>query len=153
MEPYRWLIDLTVFQLFEKGVLNSDSCFFQESDYCYRIFPESKGKLLDALREQFNSGIKYRGRTLKWDILIAEKANELARFLTGKASSVNFSEPAPVFERTDSRKVRETLLHLTTSEAKERGIGKSTLHYLREKAREHSSFKIYEPVKRKLLSG
>jgi CRISPR-associated protein Cas1 len=33
MEPYRWLVDKIVFQLFESGVLNSDSCFFQESDY------------------------------------------------------------------------------------------------------------------------
>ena len=151
MEPYRWLIDLTVFQLFESGVLNSDSCFFQESDYRYRIFTESKGKLLDALREQFNSGVRYRGLTLKWDTLIAEKANELARFLTGKSSSISFSEPAPALERTDNRDIRERILGLTQSEAEKLGIGKSELHYLRRKAENPETFRLYRKIKDKLV--
>jgi CRISPR-associated protein Cas1 len=150
MEPYRWLVDLTVFQLFESGVLNADSCFFQESDYCYRIFTESKGKLLDALREQFNSGVKYYGRTLKWDVLIAEKVNELARFLTGKTPTLNFTEPPPVLERTDSKAVRETILNITQSEAKKLGIGKGTLHYLRKRARSQQPFRIYSKVSQKI---
>ena len=150
MEPYRWLVDLTVFQLFESGVLNSDSCFFQESDYRYRIFTDSKEKLLDALREQFNSGVKYKGLTLKWDTLIAEKTNELARYLTGKSSSISFSEPAPALERTDNREIRERILSLTQSEAEKLGIGKSELHYLRRKAETPETFRLYRKIKEKL---
>jgi CRISPR-associated protein Cas1 len=153
MEPYRWLVDLTVFQLFESGVLNSDSCFFQESDYRYRIFTDSKGKLLDALREKFNSGVKYKGLTLKWDTLIAEKTNELARFLTGKSSSIDFSEPAPALERTDNREIRERILSLTQSEAEKLGIGKSELHYLRRKAGRPESFRLYGKVREKIAEG
>ena len=41
----------------------------------------------------------------------------------------------PVLERTDNRVVREAILALTQSEARRHGIGKSTLHYLRQNAR------------------
>ena len=122
-------------------------------DYRYRIFTDSKGKLLDALREQFNSGVKYKGLKIKWDTLIAEKANELARYLTGKSLSIDFSEPAPALERTDRREIRERILSLTQSEAEKLGIGKSELHYLRRKAGRPESFRLYGKVREKIAEG
>ena len=41
-------------------------------------------------------------------------------------------------------------LALTQSEAKQLGIGKSTLHYLRKKSKEETPFMIYGCVKRKI---
>src|SRR5208282_5598154 len=96
-----------------------------------------------------DSGIKYKGRVLKWDTVIQEKTNELGRYLSGRSLRLDFSEPSPVLDRTDNRAVREAILNLSQSEAKALGIGKSTLHYLRRKARETNSFAVYRTVWRK----
>jgi hypothetical protein len=37
------------------------------------------------------------------------------------------------------------------AEARRRGIGKSTLHYLRKKARQHQRFRVYGKVRKKLI--
>jgi CRISPR-associated protein Cas1 len=152
-EPFRFLADLAVVQTFESGALGLSDFAFTRDDYLYRIEWEGRMRLRDILIETFNSGVEYKGQTSKWDTVIEQKTLELGRFLTGKSPSIDFREPAPALERTDSKAMRERILILTQSEASELGIGKSTLHYLREKARERGSFRLYEPVKRKLLNG
>jgi hypothetical protein len=52
--------------------------------------------------------------------------------------------------RLAARELRAKILELTAAQSRELGIGKSTLHYLREKAKNNSSFKTYLKVKRKL---
>ena len=152
-EPFRFLADLCVIQAFESGMLRPQDFAFTRDDYLYRIQWDGRMRLRDSLKEAFNSGVNYRGRMLKWDTVIEQKTLELGRFLTGKSPSIDFSDPVPSLERIDSKAMREKILSLTQSEASDLGIGKSTLHYLREKARERSSFKLYENVKRKLLDG
>lgn len=95
-EPFRWIIDLTVIEAFENHKLSPHDFYWMKDDYLYRIQWEGKMRLLDSLREKFNSGVSYKGRTLKWDTVIEEKTLELSRFLTGKSSAVDFLEPAPV---------------------------------------------------------
>jgi CRISPR-associated protein Cas1 len=153
MEPFRFLVDLAVIQSFETGRLDTGSFYFAEQDYSYHFELDAKGRFLDILREQFRSRVHYGGKPMRWDTVIREKAVELSRFLMGRSSIIEFNEPAPILERKDDREIRERILNLTQAEARIRGIGKSTLHYLRERARERSSFKLYEPVKRKLLNG
>jgi CRISPR-associated protein Cas1 len=80
-EPFRWLVDATVMQCFQSGTLNGDSFRFREHDYRLCFEPSAKGRFLTALRERFNSGVRYKGRALKWDTLICEKAAELGRYL------------------------------------------------------------------------
>jgi len=99
------------------------------------------------------SGVKYKGPVLKWDTVIQEKTNELGRYLSGRCQRLDFSELAPVLERTDDRAVRDRILTLQRSEARKRGIGKSTLHYLRKNARNSRSFEAYHKIKEKLALG
>jgi CRISPR-associated protein Cas1 len=80
-EPFRWLVDATVAELFQTGKLNSESFYFAEENYRLRFKLEAKGKLLTALRDRFNSGVFYRGRNLKWDTVILQKCEELGRYL------------------------------------------------------------------------
>jgi len=148
-EPFRWLIDLTVMQAFESGKLDVPNFYFTGDDYRYRFGSEARGRFLELLREQFNSGARYKERFLKWDAVIEEKTNELARYLHGGATGIDF-DTAPTLERTDDRVVREAILHLTQKEARRRGIGKSTLHYLRKKSKGERPFMIYERVKQKI---
>jgi CRISPR-associated protein Cas1 len=96
-----------------------------------------------VIRAQFNSGIAYRGRVLKWDTVIDEKASETARFLTEETSMVDFVEPSPKLDRLDDRELRERSNSLTLHEAKKRGLGKSTVHHLRKNARSKDMFRVY----------
>lgn len=100
--------------------------------------------------DRFNSGVSYGERVLKWDTVIQEKTNEVGRYLSGRCQRLDFSEPSPVLERTDNRAIREVILSLTQSEARERGIGKSTLHHLRKNAIAGNSFTVSAPIRRKL---
>jgi CRISPR-associated protein Cas1 len=152
-EPFRWIVDLSVIQAFESKTLQLHAFYFTGDDYRYRFEPDAKHRFIQVLREQFNSGVNYRGRVLKWDTVIREKISQLRRYLVGKAKTIDFAEPAPILERTDNRTIREAILRLTQSQARELGIGKSTLHYLYRNAQHRSSFKMYEPVTRRLLSS
>jgi CRISPR-associated protein Cas1 len=149
-EPFRWLIDLTVMQAFESGSLDVPNFYFTGDDYRYRFDAEAKTRFLKLLREQFNSGTKYKGRLLKWDTVIEQKATELGRFLVGGSREVGFTEPYPTLERTDASILRSRILKLKQRDASKRGIGKSTLHYLRQKARNERPFMLYGKVRVKL---
>lgn len=151
-EPFRWLVDLTVIQAFESETLKLHDFFFTGDDYRYRFEAEAKQRFLSLLTERFNRGTRYKGRRMKWDTVIQEKTSELARFFTGKASTVDFMEPSPSLERTDDRELRSRILALDASQAKQLGIGKSELHYLRRNARGERPFRIYGTVKDKLQS-
>jgi CRISPR-associated protein Cas1 len=149
-EPFRWLVDVSTIQAFESKMLGPRDFYFTGDDYHYRFELEAKARFIELLRERFNSGVVYKDHRMKWDTVIQEKTSELARYFTGRSRSLDFSEPAPILERTDNRLVREKILSLTQSEAKERGIGKSTLHYLRRNASRRDQFAVYKPIMTKL---
>jgi len=148
-EPFRWIADVTVMGAFEYGVLDLPDFYFTGDDYRYRFEPEAKQRFLDLLRERFNCGICYRGHELKWDTVIEQKANELARSLVRK-STLDFAEPSPKLPGHDDRELRERILTLTESEAMKLGIQKTTLHYLRLRASDPRPFKIYQHVRTRL---
>ena len=150
MEPFRFLIDLVVLQAFATGKLNSESFYFVESDYRYMFELEAKGRFLELLRNAFNSRISYHGKMLRWDTVIQEKAVELGRFLKGSTQTLAFEEPTVVFEKSDSKALKEAIENLTTSQARGLGIGKSTLHYLRKRAAKQPFIRVYSKTRRKL---
>jgi len=149
-EPFRWIADLTVMDAFESGVLDLPDFYFTGDDYRYRLEPEAKQRFLDLLREQFNSRVSYKGRALKWDTVIERKAVEFGRFLAGCICRLDFSEPSPTLRRTDDVDLRRCILSLSQSEAKRLGIGKSTFHYLHNRARDNGSVTVYRNVRHKL---
>ena len=87
---------------------------------------------------------------MKWDTVIEQKAIELSRSLSGSSRDIDFIEPSPILERSDSLEVRKAILALTQKEADKLGIGKSTLHYLRQNARTDQPFAVYGKVRKKL---
>jgi hypothetical protein len=64
--------------------------------------------------------------------------------------SLEFSQPSPLIEREDDRALRKAILSLTQAEAKEQGIGKSTLHHLRLDSTSTRPLRIYNKTRRKL---
>ena len=127
---------MTVMEAFESRVLDLPDFYFTGDDYRYRFEPEAKQRFLDLIRERFNSGVVYKGRALKWDTVIEQKMVELGRYLVGRASRLEFSEPAPNLQR-DERELRRRIPSLSQSEAQRLGIGKSTLH---------NPLSVYKPV-------
>lgn len=149
-EPFRWIADVAVMDAFESGVLDLSDFYFTGDDYRYRFEPEAKERFLDLLRERFNSGVKYRGRELRWDSVIEQKTVELCRYLASRTSGLDFSEPSPDLGRTDDRELRRQILNLSQSEAQRLGIGKSTLHYLRRNACVHRPLRVRHKTLQKL---
>jgi len=119
-------------------------------DYRYHIDVEAKHRFLELLKERFNSGVRYKGKHWKWDTVILKKTEELGRFLLGKSESVDFNEPNPKIVRSDSLEMRKRILKLTQKQAKELGISKGTLSYLRKNPKENKSFRVYEKVAARL---
>ncbi len=152
-EPFRWLADVSVIQAFESGVLDLTDFYFTGDDYRYRFEPEAKHRFIGTLRARFNSGVHYNGRFLKWDTIVQEKTSELTRYLSGRSRRLDFVEPAPILKSMTNRPVREMILRISQSEARRRGIGKSTLHYLRKRTKNCSSFRVYQNVRRRLVTA
>jgi len=146
MEPFRWLGDITTMQAFESNVLDMKDFHFTADDYRYRIEVEAKRRFLELLKDRFNSGCKYNGKRCKWDTVILGKTQELGRFLSSKTNSLDFVSPSPKLERRDSLALRKRIFELTQGEAKELGVGKSTLHCLRQKAGADHPFKVYHKI-------
>jgi CRISP-associated protein Cas1 len=151
-EPYRWIADVTVMDAFESGVLDLPDFYFTGDDYRYRFEPEAKERFLEFLREQFNSGVRYKGRGLKWDTVIEQKTVEFGRYLAGRNGTLDFSEPSPSLPRAECGDLRTRILSLSQAKAKRLGIGKSTLHHLRKNVRSRRSFRVYQSTRERLRS-
>jgi CRISPR-associated protein Cas1 len=149
-EPFRWLADVAVMEAFESGVLDLPDFYFTGDDYRYRFELEAKQRFLDLLRERFNSQVRYKDRGLKWDTVIEQKTVELGHYLAGRTGRLDFSEPSPNLRRVDDKYLRGRILSLSQSEAEKLGIGKTTLHYLRVRARRNNVIKTYARIQRKL---
>lgn len=130
-EPFRWIGDVATIEAFESGVLDLKD-FFTGDDYRYRIEVEAKRRFLELLKNRFNGGVKYKGKTWKWDTIILSKTQELGRFLLAKSESLDLVEPHVKIQRVDNRDLRDGILKLSSEESKRLEISKSTLHYMRE---------------------
>jgi CRISPR-associated protein Cas1 len=151
-EPFRWLADVTVMDAFESRVLDLADFYFTGDDYRYRFEPRAKQRFLDLLRERFNAGVRYENCLLKWDTIIEQKAVELGRFLIDRSKKLDLSEPLPSLPRAHDEYLRRRIRSLSQSEAKRLGIAKSTLHYLRQRAKSSHRLHTYRIVRGRLES-
>jgi hypothetical protein len=82
--------------------------------------------------------------------LIGQKVMVFSRLLVGRTREVDFTKPMPNLERSDSLNNRKRILQSTQEKVRGRGIGRSTLHYLRRHAQDERSFRISRKVKEKI---
>jgi CRISPR-associated protein Cas1 len=148
-EPFRWLGDVTTIEAFESGALDLKDFYFLGDDYRYHIEVEAKRRFLQLLKDRFNSGVKYKGKTWKWGTVILNKTQELGRCLLEEESSVNFIDPVPRLEKSDIQTLRKRILELTDRQVQQQlGIDKSALQYLRKRAAEKASFRVFPKLQR-----
>jgi len=148
-EPYRWLVDTTVISCLESPRFSKKD-FYRMDNYVLRLRPEATQRLIDALQIKFNSPIRYAGKLYGWDTLIRLKTQELANYVLGKRTGLDFEKPRSALDRSDSQAVRNLILSLTTADARKHGIEKNTLWYLQRRAKTGKSFGIYGKVRTKL---
>jgi CRISPR-associated protein Cas1 len=148
-EPYRWIVDTTAVSCLESGWFGKND-FYRMDNYVLRLKPEAARKLIDAVRTRFNSPVRHAGRFYSWDTVIRLKAQELAKYVVGKRANLDFGEPKPILDRTDSEAVRNRILSMTTADARKRGIRKNTLWYIQQRTRSDRAFSIYAKVRTKL---
>ena len=139
-------MDYVVLRMVLSRAFSWDDFYFTGDDYRLRIKPPLLDRYADLLREQFNSGVTYCGKRLPWDTLILRKSQELARYLLGKTVRFDLKSPRPVLQRSNTRALREKILSLSGSDARTLRLGKSTVHYLRKRAKDKKPFKVYAPV-------
>jgi len=144
---------VTVMEAFEFRVLDLPDFYFTGDDYHYKLESEAKRRLLELLREHFNAGVRYNRRRLRWDTVIEQKVVELARYLAGKSAMLDFVEPSPTLNRSDTEELRERIFSISQTEAAKLGIGKGTLHYLRRRAERSCSLKAYQKTLAKLAGS
>jgi CRISPR-associated protein Cas1 len=118
-EPFRWIADVAVMEAFESETLDLPDFYFTGDDYRYRFEPEAKQRFLDLLRERFNAGVKYNGRTLKWDTVVEQKATELGRYLVGRNGRLGFSEPSPNLHTTLDSEIQKRILSLRSNRTRQ----------------------------------
>lgn len=149
-EPYRWIVDTAVISSLEERRFSKKRDFYRTDNYVLRLRAEAARKLLDTLRVRFNSPVRFKGKLCSWDTVIRLKAQELANHILGKRPDLSFEEPSPALPSDDSGRARSLILSLSSADARKLRIGKSTLHYLRRRAKNNRSFQVYESVRRKL---
>jgi len=151
-EPFRWIVDMTVLSCLENKIFSKKD-FFLTDNYVLRLKPSAIKKLLQQLRLRLNSRVRYRGKNYSWDTILQLKTQELARHLLGRTEALDFTEPLPQFDMRNSDTLRDTVLSLTSSEAKERGISKSTVWYLKNRAQNDEPLCIYAKVRKKVSNS
>jgi len=117
-EPFRWLGDVATVEAFESGVVDMKDFYFTGDDYRYRMEIEAKRRFLELLKAKFNSGVKYKSKTWKWDTVVLNKTQELARFLLCKSKSADFIKPRPSLQIGDTPKLRNRIGELIQVEAR-----------------------------------
>ena len=79
----------------------------------------------------------------------SEHFNFAQNFLD-KHKILDFSKPNLVLERTDDFELRQKILSIPYHKAKEHGLSKGTLWYMKQNAKKDKRFKIYKKVKERL---
>jgi CRISPR-associated protein Cas1 len=114
-------------------------------------FDKEIKRLLEELRQEFNSKIKYKGKYYSWDTIIQLKTRELARYILGKNNKIDFKKQYAEFNSIDSKELREKILSLTISEARKIGINKNTLWHMQKRIKTKKSLRVYSKMHGRLV--
>ena len=145
-EPYRFLVDLTAIRCYENSMFDKQD-FIHNRDWIVSLSESGIDKMLRELQLTFNTRAKYHGKEWKWDNIIGMKARELANGLD--SCNIDFSMPKLEIKRNDNKELRDRISKIKYSDWAKLGYSKGTLHYLKHNL-DSLSFKVYEPVLRKL---
>ncbi|MDG6244851.1 MAG: CRISPR-associated endonuclease Cas1, partial [Methanolobus sp.] len=126
-EPFRFIVDIAVINLIEKGVMENKD-FIRTESYSLRLKPSGAKKITAEFNLVMNSKVEYSKKNTTWGSFLLLKARELAQYLVGKRKTIEFSKPVYVGKRDDTDILRTKILAIGYTEWKEMGFSKGTLH-------------------------
>jgi CRISPR-associated protein Cas1 len=153
-EPFRWLVDLSVVEVLRDGKLDRKGDFIVTENYHLRLRPVAAKALIERFAANMNRKVAVGGRNFAYETLIQEAARKLARHLTAPKIGFDLSYPFAVEEAGYvGSDLKKRVLSLTVAERKAAGISKTTWHYIRKRAENGQSLRLYGKVARRLVSA
>ncbi len=151
LEPFRWLVDISIINALEHKVFNLND-FVRTDSYIVRVRPKGVQKLVNGVNEQFSKTVKYYNRNCQWNTVMDMKVHELGNYLIGKRKTLDFSIPTIEMYRDDNIEMRSKILDISYTDWKDMGFSKGTLHYLKKNARSGRPFTMNKHVKERLMA-
>jgi CRISPR-associated protein Cas1 len=148
-EPFRFLIDLAVINLIENNVMEKKD-FIRTDNYNLRLKASGAKKVTEEVNKWFNKKTEYLGYQYSMSYIILLKSRELAQYLSGKKSEINFSIPEIKINRQDAEDVRQKIRDIKYSDWKKLGFSKGTLHYMKQNADADKPFTMNKHVRDRL---
>ncbi|WP_462273301.1 CRISPR-associated endonuclease Cas1 [Methanohalophilus sp.] len=148
-ETFRFIVDLAVFSLVEKGAMDKQD-FIRTETYALRLKPTGARKVTEEVNQWLNKRAKYRNKQHTWSAILLLKTRELAQYLVGKRKTVDFVSPAYEIERQDNMEIRQLILDISYVEWKKLGFSKGTLHDLKRRAKNDKPFSLNKHVQERL---
>jgi CRISP-associated protein Cas1 len=148
-ELFRFLVDLAVLNLIEKGIMEKKD-FIRTENFTLKLRASGTRKITSELNSWLNKAVNYQGKDVSWNYVIFLKTRELAHHLIGKKKTLDLVSPEYQIERQDSDEVRKKILAIPYAEWKKRGFSKGTLYYMKKNAESDKSFTLNKHVKERL---
>ncbi|SES84820.1 CRISPR-associated protein, Cas1 family [Methanococcoides vulcani] len=148
-ELFRFIVDLAVMNLIEKGAMDNKD-FVRTESFSLRLRPTGARKVTEEFNSVMNSKVEYRKKNSSWGSVLLLKARELSHHLVGKRKAVEFMNPSYKIERHDSDLLRKKIIDMPYTEWKKMGFSKGTLHYMKQNARSDKPFTLNAHVRERL---
>ncbi|WP_135604826.1 CRISPR-associated endonuclease Cas1 [Methanococcoides sp. NM1] len=148
-EPFRFIVDLAVMNLIEKGVMDNKD-FIRTESFSLRLRPSGARKVTEEFNSVMNSKVEYRKKNSSWGSVLLVKARELSHQLVGKRKTIEFINPVYVAERDDSNLLRKKIIDMSYTDWKKMGFSKGTLHYMKQNAKADDPFSLNAHVKERV---
>jgi CRISPR-associated protein Cas1 len=91
-EPFRFIVDLAVMNLIEKGAMDSKD-FIRTESFSLRLRPTGARKVTEEFNSVMNGKVGYRKKNSSWRSVLLVKARELSHQLVGKRKTIDFMKP------------------------------------------------------------
>lgn len=150
-EPFRFLIDLAVISAIEKDKLTNKD-FIRTENYNLRLKSSGAKKIMEEINIWFNKKVKFKGQVCSWSYVLMSQTTDLAHYLLGNKSKINFAKPEFELEREDTKEIRNLILNISYKKWKDLGFSKGTLHPMKQKAKENKPFYLTENLKKRLMN-
>jgi CRISPR-associated protein Cas1 len=152
MEPFRWLIDLSVVQLLEEKKLRK-SDFIVTENYNIRLRESAAKALVEKVKVNFNMKVDYKGKNWSYENVLLDNVRALANYIEGKTSTFTLNIPDLELNRVDDVDLRSRIMNMTIEERKRLGIRRNTLFYIRKGIAEGRKIKVYNKIMSKIGRG
>ena len=144
IEQFRYIADMTVIDMLSAHQLRKND-FKLQPNYVMTSKPETAKKLIDKMQYNLSRKVKINGlNNSMWTVIDRQCVALKDYYLSGKKIPSISTLP---LEKNMTMKIKEWISSVSVSEARELGIGKSTLWYLKHRDQNKVYGKVYEKIR------